>query len=329
VLLAGARTIRRNCRESTVDEEQAIKSFLMRRDEETFGVLFQAVYGRVFRYFLLRGAGEMAAEELAQNVLLAVYRRAGEFTDDRVFRGWLFAIARNELLQHWRRDRARVRTVELEPLRDVLAVRPAAGDALWRLEFEAWLGSLGAAERELAHLRFVEGLSHEELAAAFDVPRGTAQQTRPLDTDEVQFKLDHALTGAHQLTGSYFHQRGKDVERMRGNLAWVDREFTWKQHNLNLSDTWTLSPTMINQFRVTYVRLFGGRLNTLQKSLGDFGSRFNVQGPPTLPQIQVAGRFNLNVAIGGPVGGSRCATCSAGRAAATRSSSAARLRSKS
>jgi RNA polymerase sigma-70 factor, ECF subfamily len=78
-----------------VDEEQAIKSFLMRRDEETFGVLFKAVYGRVFRYFLLRGAGEMAAEELAQNVLLAVYRRAGEFTDDRVFRGWLFAIARS------------------------------------------------------------------------------------------------------------------------------------------------------------------------------------------------------------------------------------------
>lgn len=49
----------------------------------------------------------------------------------------------------------------------------AAGDAQWRLEFEEWFRSLGPAERELAHLRFVEGLSHEELAAVFDAPRGT------------------------------------------------------------------------------------------------------------------------------------------------------------
>jgi hypothetical protein len=104
--------------------------------------------------------------------------------------------------------------------------------------------------------------------------------------------------------GSYFFQTGSDIEPMRGNLPWVKRAFTWKQHNLNLDDVWTISPAMINQFRITYVRLFGGRLNTPEKSLGDLGSKFNVQGPPTLPQIQVAGRFNLNVAIGGPVGGS-------------------------
>ncbi|MGH9769618.1 MAG: carboxypeptidase regulatory-like domain-containing protein, partial [Blastocatellia bacterium] len=131
-----------------------------------------------------------------------------------------------------------------------------------------------------------------------------AQQTRPLDTDEIQFKLDHALSGAHQLMGSYFYQKGKDVERLRGDLPWVDREFTWRQHNLNLGDTWTISPTMINQFRITYVRLFGGRLNTPEKSLGDFGSKFNLQGPKTLPQIEIAGRLTLGVAIGGPVGGS-------------------------
>lgn len=139
-----------------------------------------------------------------------------------------------------------------------------------------------------------------------NLPNGAyeAQETRPLDTDEIQYKMDHALSAAHQLTGSYFFQTGSDIEPMRGNLPWVKRAFTWKQHNINLGDTWTISPTMINQFRITYVRLFGGRLNTPEKALGDFGSKFNVQGPKTLPQIQVSGRFNLNVAIGGPVGGS-------------------------
>lgn len=139
-----------------------------------------------------------------------------------------------------------------------------------------------------------------------NLPNGAyeAQQTRPLDTDELQFKMDHALSSKHQLLGSYFFQTGSDIEPLRGNLPWVDRAFTWKQHNINLGDTWTISPTMINQFRITYVRLFGGRLNLPEQALSDFGSKFYVQGAPTLPQIQVAGRFNLNVAIGGPVGGS-------------------------
>ncbi len=156
-----------------MDEQRAIESFLKQRDEETFCVLFKTVYGRVLRYFRLRGTDEMTAEELAQNVLLAVYRRAGEFQDQRLFRGWLFAIARNELLQHWRRNRARIQTVDLEPLRDVLVESNVAAGMQWRLEFEAWLGVLEPAERELAHLRFVEGLSHEELAEVFAVPCGT------------------------------------------------------------------------------------------------------------------------------------------------------------
>jgi hypothetical protein len=112
-----------------------------------------------------------------------------------------------------------------------------------------------------------------------NLPNGAfeAQESRPLDTDEILFKVDHALSAKHQLTGSYFFQKGKDIEPMTGatNLPWVKREFTWKQHNINLGDTWTIGPTMINQFRVTYVRLFGGRLNTPERSLGDF--RLDVQ----------------------------------------------------
>jgi RNA polymerase sigma-70 factor (ECF subfamily) len=163
----------RDFRESMVDERQAIESFLQNRDEESFCALFKAVYGRVLRYFLLRGTDEMAAEELTQNVLLAVYRRAGEFQDHRSFRGWLFVIARNELLQHWRRNRARIQTVELDQLHDGPVESNVSAVMQWRLEFEEWLGALEPAERELAYLRFVEGLSHEELAAVFDAPRGT------------------------------------------------------------------------------------------------------------------------------------------------------------
>ena len=60
---------------------------------------------------------------------------------------------------------------------------------------------------------------------------------------------------------------------------------------------------MVNQFWLAYTRNFGGRLNTPQTSLGDLGSAFNVQGPPSLPQITVTGYFTLCQAIAGPVAG--------------------------
>jgi RNA polymerase sigma factor (sigma-70 family) len=63
--------------------------------------------------------------------------------------------------------------VELDQLdTEPLESNMAAG-MLLRLEFEEWLSALEPAERELAHLRFVEGLNYEELAAVFDAPRGT------------------------------------------------------------------------------------------------------------------------------------------------------------
>jgi hypothetical protein len=128
---------------------------------------------------------------------------------------------------------------------------------------------------------------------------------RPVDKDEVQLKLNHALSSAHQLTASYFLVWGEEHDVLRGNLPWVDRVFSYKQHNLNLSDTWTMASSKVNELRFTYVRNFGGRLNTPEVSLTDLGSRFRIQGAPSLPQIQVQqGNFNLNSAIAGPVAGS-------------------------
>jgi hypothetical protein len=117
-------------------------------------------------------------------------------------------------------------------------------------------------------------------------------------------KGDHTLSDAHRLTASLFYVTGYDNVGLLGNLPWVTRNFNWRQYNYNLSETWIVSPVKINVFHLQYLRDFGGRVNLPAISLGDLGSAFNVQGPPSLPQIQVSGRFNLNSAIPGPVAGS-------------------------
>jgi hypothetical protein len=139
-----------------------------------------------------------------------------------------------------------------------------------------------------------------------NLPNGAYEVTvpHPRDTDEVLVKADHNVNEAHRLSGSVFYTKGQDLTGLFGNLPWVQRSFNYRQYNYNASDTWIVSPTKINEFRMAYIRDFGGRVNTPAISLGDLGSQYQIQGTPSLPQIQVAGRFNLNSAIPGLVAGS-------------------------
>ena len=128
----------------------------------------------------------------------------------------------------------------------------------------------------------------------------------PLNTDEATLKLDHKLSDTQTVALSYFYQKGTDTQPLSvsGNIPWVDRDFKWNQHNVNLAHTWTLSPTKINQFRATYMRQFGGRVNNPTTSLADLGSKFTPQGDPTLPRLTVTGYFTGQTSIAGPDAGS-------------------------
>lgn len=134
----------------------------------------------------------------------------------------------------------------------------------------------------------------------------------PYNTDEFLIKLDHNFTTNHRLSGSYFYTAGSNTVpplnstsgQPNGNIPWDVQQFNWKQHNLNLSETWTISPTLVNQVWLGYTRNFGGRLNLPGTSLGDLGSEFTIEGPHSLPQITVTGFFTGASAIAGPVAGS-------------------------
>jgi hypothetical protein len=126
----------------------------------------------------------------------------------------------------------------------------------------------------------------------------------PYNSDEILVKADHQINGAHRLTGAYFRTAGTNtVAAGTGNLLWASQQFSWTQHNLNLSETWVASAHRINQAWFSFNRNLGGRLNQPATSLTDLGSSAVIMGAPSLPQITVSGFFTLSNAIGGPNAG--------------------------
>jgi hypothetical protein len=148
----------------------------------------------------------------------------------------------------------------------------------------------------------------EKFVPLSNLPNSFYEVSRPdpLQTNEMTLKLDHKLSTSRTFALSYFYQSGVDTQPLSvsGNIPWVDRDFEWTQHNLNVADTWILSPKTINELRVTYTRQFGGRVNNPAMSLGDLNSKFTIQGDPTLPRLTVSGFFTGQTSIAGPDAGS-------------------------
>lgn len=139
---------------------------------------FQALFGRYEAYvhWLARRLGGSAAEaeDVAQEVWLRVYARAGQFSGE-VFRGWLRAIVIRCCLDHRRRRQARAAD-RTDPLgRDL----PGAGDGtpLLRLHLEGALAALPEESRHVVVLHDIEGMGHAEIASRLGISE-EASRTR-------------------------------------------------------------------------------------------------------------------------------------------------------
>src|SRR5258705_7065027 len=155
-------------------EERVTERFLDAPDELSFADLFRVFTPQLLAFFRTRGCGTGVAEDLAQEVMLTVDLKASQLRERKLFRAWLFKIARNALSHYYRKQAAQVETVDLGDIADRLAAShmPAATPAF---EFRRWTAFLNSREQELMRLRFIEQWEYHEIAAAHALPIGTVQ----------------------------------------------------------------------------------------------------------------------------------------------------------
>lgn len=155
-------------------EGTATERFLEAVDEESFAALFRTFTPQLVAFFRARGCHGFA-EDLAQEVMLTVYCKAGQVRDRALFRTWVFTIARNGLCRHWGHRARQVETVDIAEVPErFIASNQQPGDTP-AFEFHHWMAFLDSREREVMTLRFIEEWEYHEIAAAQSTPIGTVQ----------------------------------------------------------------------------------------------------------------------------------------------------------
>ena len=149
------------------------------RSDEAFRSLFQLYGRRVKDYMMRQGADASTSEELAQETLLTVWRKAALYSSDKgSASAWIFTIARNLRIDRLRREFA---WQELTPEQsEALVSTDVAPDEQvslqqQQLRVRVVLDSLPPDQREVVVLAYIEGLSHSEIAAKLALPLGTVK----------------------------------------------------------------------------------------------------------------------------------------------------------
>jgi RNA polymerase sigma-70 factor, ECF subfamily len=159
---------------TNLQDENVTERFLEQGDEDSFGDLFRVFSPQLVSFFRRRGHETGVAEDLAQEVMLTVYRKAGQLRDHKSFRAWLFKVARNAACRHFAQRSREVPTVDLADVTH-LVTAPQHNSFAPTSEFRDWMKFLDEQERETMTLRFVEEWEYHEIAAAQAIPIGTVQ----------------------------------------------------------------------------------------------------------------------------------------------------------
>jgi RNA polymerase sigma-70 factor, ECF subfamily len=158
--------------------ERVYRSVLVVRCQAGDRAAFEELVGLYqarLRYFLARMVGDdHSTDDLLQDVWFDVYRGVVRLADPGAFPTWLYQIARRRALAARRKRRPPPSSLEaIEPVEAKEEDDDFTAEDAERVH--AALGQLGPDHREVLLLRFVEGMSYEDIAGVTGCQLGTVR----------------------------------------------------------------------------------------------------------------------------------------------------------
>ena len=88
---------------SDVADERSVVEAARAGDADAFGLLYERYVDRVYSFVLFRVRDSNVAEDLTQDVFVQVLRGLDGYDWRGTLAPWLLRIARNTVIDHWRR----------------------------------------------------------------------------------------------------------------------------------------------------------------------------------------------------------------------------------
>ncbi len=182
--------------QSTTDESQLLAR-IGQGDESALGALYDRYSRPVYSMVLRMTQSETEAEEIVQDVFLAVWRTAGSFDADRakVFT-WIITVARNKAIDRIRSLRRRLPASLMTDVSNHAEGVDNGADPLGNtihadesLRLSHMVNELPVNQCQAIQLAFFEGLTHPEIASRLGETIGTVKARIRLGMEKLRQKV--------------------------------------------------------------------------------------------------------------------------------------------
>ena len=174
---------------------QWVEAVALRQDRQAFISLFEHFAPRL-KGFLISGGAELEqVDELIQEVMLVVWRRAGSYRPDRAaVSTWIFTIARNRRIDRIRRIRRPALDPEDTYLQPTPALAPDDASAQRRRtdQLRAALETLPVEQAAVIRRAWLEGIPQAQVAAELGLPVGTVKSRLRLAMSRLRATLEES-----------------------------------------------------------------------------------------------------------------------------------------
>ncbi len=148
------------------DQELLLVKKAKAGDRQALGELWDAITPKLFGYLINTLKDKTLAEDLLQTTWLKAISALGSFQPRGIgISAWLFAIARNECKQYWRK--AQNETEMIPDLHDVAGSNQNLSDN--KILVEQMLAKLSKEDQELIRLRYIADLSPSDIAKVLNI----------------------------------------------------------------------------------------------------------------------------------------------------------------
>lgn len=165
-------------------------------DRRAGGALVERHFRTVYRFFSRKIVDSDVVEELAQRTFLAAVEGEQRIRDGTRFKAFVLAIARNLLVDHWRREAA----AERRPVHDTPPTAPTSPSsrAARQEEQRILLVAIRLLPRELQlvlEMHYWEELTTREIGHVLDMPSGTVKWKLARARREVEKQIQRVARG--------------------------------------------------------------------------------------------------------------------------------------
>lgn len=164
---------------TTCTDEQLVALSL--KNPDMYALLMQRFEDRLLRYIMRISGGTIEdAQDILQDVFISAYLNLNDFDQELKFSSWVYRIAHNKVISHYRKVTARPKTTTYEGDNELLNILASDDDLMRDLDkkytaeqVRAILDAMDERYREVLVLKFLEDKDYKELSDILQKPMGT------------------------------------------------------------------------------------------------------------------------------------------------------------